>query len=202
MSNPERITEMLLAYHGGDGAAFDALVACVYPELRRVARQQLLIRGSPDPPVLDTTGLVHETYLKLIDQERVSWKSRSHFFAVAACAMRQVIVDYARGRQAIKRGAGASHFPLDAQEIAVNSDVEVLLAVDAALESLARTNDRLLRVVECRFFAGYTEEETAEALGVSTKTVERDWREAKAWLARALTQSEPRAQSSASDDRP
>ena len=188
MSDPERTTEMLLAYREGDAAAFEALVARVYPELRRIARQQLLRRGSPDPPVLDTTGLVHEAYLKLIDQDRASWRDRGHFLAVAGCAMRQVIVDHARARRSIKRGAGAPHLPLDAREMGVDTDADLLLAVDAALEQLARTNPRLLRVVECRFFAGYTEEETAEALAVSTKTVERDWKEAKAWLRSALSQ--------------
>ena len=188
MSDPERMTEMLLAYHGEDAAAFDALVAVLYPELRRVARQQLLRRGSPDPPVLDTTGLVHEAYLKLIDQDRAGWRDRRHFLRIAACAMRQVIVDHARARRSIKRGAGAPHVPLDAREIRVDTDAVLLLEINAALERLAGTNPRLLRVIECRFFAGYTEEETAEALAVSTKTVERDWREAKAWLRSALSQ--------------
>jgi RNA polymerase sigma factor (TIGR02999 family) len=188
MSDAERMTEMLLAYREEDAAAFEALVAGVYPELRRVARQQLLRRGSPDPPVLDTTGLVHEAYLKLIDQDRASWRDRQHFLGVAACAMRQVIVDHARARRSIKRGAGAPHLPLDAREIGVDTDADLLLEINAALEQLARTNPRLLRVIECRFFAGYTEEETADALAVSTKTVERDWREAKAWLRNALSQ--------------
>jgi RNA polymerase sigma factor (TIGR02999 family) len=191
MPNPERITEMLLAYRDGDPAAFAALVERVYPELRRVARQQLLSRGRPDPPILDTTGLVHETYLKLIDQDRVSWKDRGHFLAIAACAMRQVIIDHARARLSIKRGAGASHVPLDAHDIGVDTEADLLLAVDAALEQLARTNPRLLRVVECRFYAGYTEQETAEALGVSAKTIERDWSEAKALLRTALSPPEP-----------
>ena len=116
MAEPGRITELLVAYRDGDADAFDALVALVYPELRRLARQQLVQRGRPDPPVLDTTGLVHETYIKLIDQNRANWHDRGHFLAIAACAMRQVIVDHARARLAQKRGAGALHVPLEERE--------------------------------------------------------------------------------------
>jgi RNA polymerase sigma factor (TIGR02999 family) len=182
MADRGRITEMLVAYRDGDSGAFEALVALVYPELRRVARQQLLRRGRPDPPVLDTTGLVHEAYLKLVDQDRAGWVNRGHFLAVAACAMRQVIVDHARARLSQKRGAGVSHVSLDQTEIAVEAHADFLLSVNTVLEQLAQSNPRLLRVIECRFFAGYTESETAEALAVSTKTVEREWREAKALL--------------------
>ena len=177
----ESVTELLLAHRGGAPDAFDRLVEALYPELRRVARQQLQ-RGRPDGPVLDTTALVHETYLKLVDQTRIEARDRGHFLAIAARAMRQVIVDHARARHAAKRGAGARHLPLDDRDLMIDSQAEHLLAVNRALEGLAREDPRLLQVVECRFFAGYSELETAAALDVSARTVERDWLRAKAWL--------------------
>jgi RNA polymerase sigma factor (TIGR02999 family) len=182
----ESITKLLLEYGRGVPGAFERLVELVYPELRRVARQQLLSRGRPDGPILDTTVLVHEAYFKLVDGTRVTWRDRGHFLAVAACAMRQVIVDHARSRQTDKRGEAAPHVPLDGREMAIQADADRILAVNEALERLGSTDPRLLRVVECRFFAGYTEAETAEALSVSTKTVERDWLRAKAWLSEVL----------------
>jgi RNA polymerase sigma factor (TIGR02999 family) len=172
---------MLLAYRNGTPGAFDRLVELIYPELRRVARQQLL-HGRPDGAVLSTTALVHETYLRLVDQTRISAKDRDHFLAIAARAMRQVIVDHARSRRAAKRGAGALHVPLDSREIAIEEQAEHLSCLDDALARLSQKNSRLLQVVECRFFAGYSEAETASALGVSERTVERDWLRAKAWL--------------------
>lgn len=187
MSNreSESVTEILLAHREGTPGAFDRVVELVYPELRRVARQQLR-RGRPDGPVLNTTGLVHEAYLKLVDQTRVGARDRDHFLAIAARAMRQVIVDYARSRHAAKRGAGASHVPLDDRDFATQGQAEHLLAVNDALERLGQDNPRLLQVVECRFFAGYTEIETAAALEVSARTVERDWLRAKALLREAI----------------
>jgi RNA polymerase sigma factor (TIGR02999 family) len=164
------------------------LIAAVYPELRRVARKQLMKRGRPDPSVLDTTGLVHETYIKLVDQSRVSWRDRGHFLAIAACAMRQIIVDHARAWRSQKRGAGAPHVSLGEREIAIDAHVDFLIAINTVLEHLAQSNPRMLRVIECRFFAGYTEHETAEALAVSPKTIEREWRDAKRLLKKALVQ--------------
>ena len=185
MSSRESVTEMLVAHREGVPGAFDRLVELVYPELRRVARQQLR-RGRPDGPVLDTTALVHETYLKLVDQTRMQARDRGHFLAIAARAMRQVIVDHARARQSGKRGAGAQHVPLDGRDIAVQAHAEHLLAVNHALDRLANEDARLLQVVECRFFGGYSEAETASALNVSERTVERDWLRAKAWLREVL----------------
>ena len=186
MQDPESITALIQAHRAGAPHAFDRVVELVYPELRRVARQQLR-RGRPDAPVLDTTGLVHEAYLKLVDQASLDARDRGHFLAIAARAMRQVIVDHARTRQAAKRGAGAEHLPFDERSAAVQARAEHLLAVDEALSRLAHEDPRLLQVVECRFFAGYSEAETAEALEVSTRTVERDWIRARTWLRSAIT---------------
>jgi RNA polymerase sigma factor (TIGR02999 family) len=181
---PADITELLLAHGGGDAAALGRLVPLVYDDLRRIARGQLRRRRPGD--TLDTTGLVHEAYLKLVDQSRIEARNRHHFLAVAARAMRQVIVDHARMRQASKRGAGAGHVPLDDHHLAVEREAEHVLAINAALDRLATIDPRLLQVVECRFFAGYSEQETADALDVSARTVERDWVRAKAWLRDAV----------------
>jgi len=186
VQDPESISSLMHAHRAGVPQAFDRLVELVYPDLRRVARQQLR-RGRPDAPVLDTTGLVHEAYLKLVDQASLDARDRGHFLAIAARAMRQVIVDYARSRQAAKRGAGAEHLPFDERSAAVATQAEHVLAVNEALAGLAAVDPRLLQVVECRFFAGYSEAETAEALDVSTRTVERDWLRAKAWLKAAIS---------------
>lgn len=186
MHDLRSVTALMQAHRDGVPGAFGQLVEVVYPELRRVARQQLR-HGRPDPPVLDTTGLVHEAYLKLVDQEVLDARDRGHFLAIAARAMRQVIVDHARTRQAAKRGGGAPHGTLDERTGSVQAQADHLLAVDEVLGRLANEDPRLLQVVECRFFAGYTESETAEALDVSTRTVERDWLRAKAWLRERLS---------------
>jgi RNA polymerase sigma factor (TIGR02999 family) len=190
---------MLVAYRNGTPGAFDRLVELVYPELRRVARQQLL-HGRPDGSVLSTTALVHETYLRLVDQTRIGAKDRDHFLAIAARAMRQVIVDHARSRRAAKRGAGVPHLPLDSRLIAVEQQAAHLASLDEALERLSQENPRLLQVVECRFFAGYTEAETARALDVSERTVERDWLRAKAWLREAMKRESRGSAGSTSPD--
>jgi len=184
----EAITELLLAYGQGIPGALDRLLEVLYPELRRVARRQLSTIGRAGDPVLDTGVVVQETYLKLVDGTRVSWRDRGHFLAVAARAMRQVIVDHARARRSQKRGDGIVHMPLDGQEAAIVEDADRILAVNEALERLGDADARMLKVVECRFFAGFTEAETAEALSVSEKTVEREWRRAKAWLRSSIGQ--------------
>ena len=185
MSSRQSITAALLAYQDRTPGALDNLFELVYPELRLIARRQLR-RGRPDGHVLDTAGLVHEAYFKLVDQTKVGWQDRHHFFGIAARAMRQVIVDYARARSRQKRGAGRPNLDLDERQIAINVHLEQLLALNEVLERLEAEEPRLLQVVECRYFAGYTEEETAEVLSVSTRTVERDWLRAKAWLRRAM----------------
>lgn len=179
------VTALLIAHREGVHGAFDRLVELIYPELRRVARSQLRRSARPDA-LLDTTGLVHETYVKLVDHTRIGARDRGHFLGVAAHAMRQVIIDHARTQQAAKRGAGAAHLPIDDIDAAVQARAEHLLAVNQALDRLGGVDPRLVHIVECRFFAGYTDAETAAALDVSTRTVGREWLRAKAWLREAL----------------
>jgi RNA polymerase sigma factor (TIGR02999 family) len=179
MSGRSQITDLLLEVRGGDSAARDRLYAAVYDELRRIAHRQL--QGERPDHTLGTTGLVHETYMKLVDLDRVEWQDRGHFFRAAAGAMRRILVDYARKHQAARRGGGVSPGFLDDDAPAAERS-DMLVALDEALERLARLSERMSRVVECRFFGGLTEDETAEALGVTARTVERDWAKARAWL--------------------
>ncbi len=178
------ITQMLIAHGQGDHDAFDRLLPLVYEDLRRIAHRQL--RRSRPGETLNTTGLVHEAYLKLVDQSRASWQDRSHFFAISARAMRQIIIDYARLRLADKRGGGQIHDPIDENMAAIEQQADWLLAIDEALSRLAELDARMAKVVECRFFAGLTEEETAEALQISVRTVQRDWLRARSWLREAM----------------
>jgi RNA polymerase sigma factor (TIGR02999 family) len=182
---PGEVTQLLKAYEAGDRSAFDRLVPIVYDELRRLARRQLY-RGPRGGQTLNTTGLVHEAWLRLVDQSQAEWQDRGHFLAVAARAMRQITIDHARRRLAAKRGGGAPREQLDESRLPGAQRAEWLLALEEALEHLARHNERLVRVVECRFFAGFSEEETAEALGVSLRTAQRDWLRARAWLREEL----------------
>jgi len=180
----EQITDLLLQIRGGDPEAMDRLLPLVYQELRRIAHRQL--QGERPGHTLGTTGLVHEAYLKLVDQTRVDWRDRGHFFRAAAGAMRRLLVDYARGYRALRRGGGLQRISLG-EDVAVVEQGEMLVALDEALERLAGLNERLSQVVECRFFGGLTEEETTEALGVTSRTVERDWAKARGWLHRELS---------------
>jgi RNA polymerase sigma factor (TIGR02999 family) len=177
------VTDLLLEVRRGNPEAMDRLFSLVYPQLRRIARRQL--QGERPGHTLGTTGLVHETYLKLVDQSRIDWQDRGHFFAMAARAMRQILVDYARRYRTQRRGGGLQRVALT-DRLAVDEQAELVLAVHEALGRLAGVNERLSRVVECRYFAGLTEEETAVALGVTARTVERDWVKAKGWLYQEL----------------
>jgi len=179
-AGPDEITRLLLAHREGDAEALRSLVPLIYTDLQRLARRQL--HYGQHGNTLDTTSLVHEAYLKLVDQSRASWQDRGHFFAVAALAMRQIIVDYARRAQAKKRGGNEPLRSLEGVQIAVEAQADTLVELDEALGRLASLGARLTQVVECRFFAGLTEEETAQALGVSVRTVARDWKRARAWL--------------------
>ena len=179
------ITQLLQRHHQGDREAFDRMVPLVYQRLRVIARGQLA-RGGRRGQTLDTTGLVQEAYLQLVGEHGVDWQDRAHFFAVCARAMRRILVDYARRRLAAKRGGGVADVTLQPDLVAVDTQSELIVAVDEALEGLAMFNERLARVVECRYFAGLTEEETAQALGSSLRTVQRDWMRARAWLLKAL----------------
>jgi RNA polymerase sigma factor (TIGR02999 family) len=180
----DTVPGLLLAWRAGKTGASDRLFPLVYDELRRIAHRQL--GRERDGHTLDTTALVHEAYLKLVDQTRVQWVDRSHFLAVAAQAMRRILVDYARRYSSDKRGGAPTRVNLSDATIVAEQRADLLLALDEALNDLARMDERLSRVVECRFFGGLTEEETAEVLGVTARTVRRDWTKAKGWLHRVL----------------
>lgn len=185
----DEITEVLMALGRRDPGALDRLLPLVYDELRRVAHHRLA--AEPAGHTLSTTALVHEAYLKLAGQSRTQWRSRGHFFAIASRAMRRILVDYARRHRALRRGGdsdGASprRVSLDDVEIAVAERADALLALDDALERLARMDPRMAQIVECRFFAGLSEPETATALGVSRRTVAREWAVARGWLYQEL----------------
>jgi RNA polymerase sigma factor (TIGR02999 family) len=180
---PPGVTALLHSARDGDDGALGALFSCVYDELRRLAHR---VRGGGGGETLNTTALVHEAYLKLVPSGDLDWSGRAHFFGVAARAMRQVLVDAARRRRAVKRGGGELLVTLDDAPAASTLRIEQLIELDEALHRLGRLDERQVRVVEHRFFAGLTSRETAEALGLSVPTVERDWRAARAWLAREL----------------
>jgi RNA polymerase sigma factor (TIGR02999 family) len=184
MTSPADVTALLLAWGQGETSARDQLFDVVYDELRRLARSRLR-RERPDAS-LAPTALVNETYLKLVDQRRVQWQNRAHFFAIAGRLMRRILVDRARSRLAEKRG-GSVTVPLEGIDIElIPPDVD-LLALDAALENLAAVDRRQSQLVELRFFAGLTVEEAAVALDVAPITVKRDWALARAWLFRELS---------------
>lgn len=183
----DNITERLRDWSGAkDAEASDALLNLVYDELRRQAHRYLSRERAGH--TLQTTALVHEVYLKLGKQKNIVWQSRSHFFAIAAGLMRQVLIDYARTKQRAKRGGAKDNLPLkDALTVAVGATNFDLLALDEALRRLAEKEEHLAKIVELRFFGGLSVEETAEVLRISDSTVKRDWQMAKAWLHRELT---------------
>ena len=164
--------------------AIDALFPVVYEELRRMAHQRL--RHERSGHTLSTTGLVHEAYLRLAGQTRAEFSDRGHFLAVAAQAMRRVLVDHARRHRAARRGGGVAALSLDRVNVAVEEQADALIALDVALTRLAALDERMCRVVECRFFAGLSDEETAQVLDVAPRTVWRDWVKARGWLYREL----------------
>jgi RNA polymerase sigma factor (TIGR02999 family) len=177
-------TDVLSQLRGARRGHVDQLVRLVYDELRVIAH--LRLAGSPRGGTLSTTALVHETYLKLVDQSSADWRDRAHFLAVASLAMRHVLVDRAKARQTQKRGGERRRVTLDDAHIAIDDQPDALLQLDEAMNRLAEVQPRLARVVECRFFGGLTEEEIAEALGVTVRTVQRDWAKARMLLQRAL----------------
>jgi RNA polymerase sigma-70 factor (ECF subfamily) len=184
------VTDLLRRASGGNRDAFDALLPAVYHELKRLARSKL--RAERPGHTLNPTALVHEAYLKLVEQDRVEWQSRSHFFAVAAQAMRRVLIDYARAKQAGRRGGGAEHVPIDivAERVsAVPFDEQTaadLLTLDGAIEALGAFDPRAAKVVECRLFGGLEHAEIATIVGTSEATVRRSWTAGRAWLRREL----------------
>jgi RNA polymerase sigma factor (TIGR02999 family) len=178
------LTTVLQAVRGGDHRAADYLFRCVYGELHRIASIQRRRWGGNE--TINTTALVHEAYLKLVNPDVAAWNDRAHFFAVAAKAMRHILINYAERQVAAKRGGGAVHVPLDEADLVAPEAAEDLLALDAALTALAAVHERSSRVVECRFFGGFDIEETANTLAISPATVSRDWAFASAWLRREL----------------
>ncbi len=166
--------------------SLDETVGIAYRELRAIAHQRLMARDRDGVGTLSTTALVHEAYLKLADQSRGDWRDHAHFLAVASLAMRHVLVDRARERKAAKRGAAPQRVSLDDAEVPIENLDEVVLQIDDALDRLAAVEPRLAQVVECRFFGGLTEQETADALGVTLRTIQRDWVKARVLLQRLL----------------
>ena len=182
-----RVTELLVAWSKGDERALDALTPLVYGELRRLARSYM--RQERAGHTLQSTALVHEAFLRLVDQ-RVQWNSRAHFFGIAAQMMRRILVDHAKAQSTAKRGAGAVRIELEeGLATAPNRDVD-LLALDEALERLTKVDPQRSRIVELRFFAGLSNEESAEVLGVSPATIQRQWAGARAWLFHELSTAE------------
>ena len=181
---PHEVSQLLLAWSEGDRAALDQLMPLVYAELRRLAKSYM--RRERAGQTMQTTALIHEAYLRLIDADRVRLENRAHFFAAAARVMRQVLVDLARERGSRKRGGAARRVSFDEAMAVGRQHNESLLALDEALGALAQIDSRKCQVVELRFFGGLNVEETAGALGVSVETVNRDWRLARSWLLRRL----------------
>jgi RNA polymerase sigma factor (TIGR02999 family) len=184
-TDTQPVTELLLELRGGHADVMARLFPLVYEELRRVAHRAL--RGERTGHTLGTTGLVHEAYFRLADQTRLEYRDRAHFFGIAARAMRQILVDYARRHRAAKRGGARPVVSLDEALHSIEERAEGLLALDEALSELEVLDPRLGQIVQCRFFGGLTEEETAEVVGVTSRTVRRDWLKAKGWLHHQLS---------------
>ena len=197
MSTTHDVTRLLVEFQEGNEAAADRLWAEVYDELHRIAHHRL--RHERNGHTMNTTALVHEAYLKLINHSEVEWEDRLHFFAMSSRIMRNILIDYARRRSAQKRGGDSPHINLDDAIISADMSAEVFLALDEALKQLTQLDERLGQVVEYRFFGGLQEKEIAELLGVSKRTVRRDWRKAKAWLGRALADEDEDSASEAAD---
>jgi len=193
-SSPQAVSLLLRAWRGGDKSALDQLMPLVYNELRRLAHHYMIREKAGH--TLQTTALVNEAYLRLVDLKQIQWQDRAHFFAIAANFMRRILVDFARSRGYRKRGGGAKKVSLDESLFVSPEPGMELVRIDEALSALAEFDARKARVVELRFFGGMTEEETAEVLQVSRETVKRDWRLARNWLLCELThgggKNEPR----------
>lgn len=181
---PQEVTELLIAWSDGDRGALDKLLPLVEAELRRIAHRQM--RRERAGHMLQTTALVNEAYLRLVDQREVRWRNRAHFFALAAQMMRRILIDHARKLSYAKHGGGAAHVPLDEAAILTDERAAELVALDEALSDLAEVDGRKARVVELRYFGGLDIDEVAEVLKVSSDTVTREWKRARAWLRREL----------------
>ena len=181
------VTQLLMAWNEGDQSALERLIPLVHAELHRIARRYM--RNERAGHTLQTSALINEAYLRLIDAQQVHWQNRAHFFGIAAQLMRRVLVDFARSRGYKKRGGGALQVSLDETMVITKERGEDLVALDEALSALSELDERKGRVVEMRFFGGLSEKEIAEALTVSQETVRRDWRLAKSWLRRRLSET-------------
>jgi RNA polymerase sigma factor (TIGR02999 family) len=184
MAASSEATMLLLDARRDGQSAADQLYPILYEELQRIAHG--LLKHERRDHTLSTMALVHEAYFRLVDQTRVEWQDRAHFCAVAAGAMRRILVDYARRRHAKKRGGRQDPLPLDEARMAVHAQADLIIDLDEAMTRLSALDDRLSKVVECKFFGGLTEEETAEVLQTSARTIRRDWVKAKAWLFKEL----------------
>jgi RNA polymerase sigma-70 factor (ECF subfamily) len=182
----ENVTGLLIAWSNGDQEALESLIPAIYDELRRMAARYL--RRERSGHTLETSALAHEAYLRLVDQNRVIWRNRAHFFAIAAQMMRRILVDHARSQRYAKRGGGARKLSLDEAPEIAREPLPEMLAIDEALKGLAEVDERKSRLVELRYFGGLTNEEIGEVLDISTATVTREWRTAKAWLYRYLAE--------------
>lgn len=185
MAEADEITSLAQRWSDGDEDALEQLIELTYPELRRLARRHMRFEAAGDPTI-DTTALVHEAYLRLAGDNENVWPSRAHFFAFCSKVMRRVLIDYARRRKAEKRGGTLVRVPLAEAVAPIEAQVAEVLQVEQVLERLAARDERMAQVVECRFFGGLSIAETAEAVGTSTSTVDRDWARARAYLLRAL----------------
>ncbi len=181
----QQVSQLLVEWRNGDRAAFDRLMPLVYDELRQIASRYM--KRERTGHTLQTAALVNEAYLRMVGQKSVDWQNRAHFFAVAASVMRHLLVDHARARGCVRRGAGAQKVSLDEAAIFSEQKSDEVLALDEALTRLDAMDARKVKIVELRYFSGLSAEETAEVLGVSEITVKREWLKAKAWLYRELT---------------
>lgn len=184
MSNKQNITQLLTTLNDGDETAYKKLFSLVYDELRNIANRQLNYEYSDH--TFSKTELVHEAYLKLIDHSSIDFNDRTHFYAIAARSMRQLLVDYARKKKADKRGGGQKPLPLDESLVQINDHAEQIIELDEHLEQLNELDERLAQIVELRFFAGLSIDETAKMLNLSASTVNRDWAKARGWLYQRL----------------
>ncbi len=188
-SLPGEVTQLLIKWGEGDQAAFEELIPVVYAELKRLARRYM--GKERVDHTLQTSALINEAYLRLVDCHSVEWQNRNHFFAVASQIMRHILIDHARSYRYAKRGAGAERIPIEEAEGLRVDRAEELLALDEALKELESFDPRKSRITELRFFGGLTVEETADVMGLAPVTVMREWRAAKAWLHQAMTGKEP-----------
>lgn len=188
-SSRQEVTQLLGDWSSGDAGALERLIPLVQPELHRLAHHYMSRERAGH--TLQTTALINEAYLRLADNSNPRWQNRNHFVAAAAQLMRRIMVDHARERLSLKRGGGAVRVTLDESAWVTNSRSEELLALDEALENLAKLDPRKSQIVELRYFGGLTAEETADFLDLSLRTVEREWNMAKAWLYRALSETQP-----------